>query len=107
MAVALGNLGCAVDASDTAAALYDRGVGAEPHGAAEVAAGLPLLQLVALEPFGHQADHRLRRGAEFRRVRLSDAAEIARSLDHGHLHAETDAEVGHFALARELRCADL
>ena len=28
-------------------------------------------------------------------------------LDHRHLHAEADAEIGHLALARELRREDL
>ena len=83
-----------------------RRIGAEPHGAAEVAVGRALLQRVALEPFGHQADHRLRRRREFGRVGLGDAAEIARRLDHRHLHAEADAEIRHVALARELRRAD-
>ena len=36
-----------------------------------------------------------------------DADEIARRLDHRHLHAEADAEIRHVALARELRRADL
>ena len=66
-----------------------------------------LLQLVALHPFGHQADHRLARRAEFGRVRLLDAAEVPRRLDHRHLHAEADAEIRDLALAREPRRADL
>ncbi len=82
-------------------------IGAEPHGAAEVAAGSALLQLVALHPFGHQADHRIGGGAELRRVRILDAAEIARGFDDGHLHAEADAEIRHLALARELHRLDL
>ena len=60
-----------------------------------------------LQPFGHQADHRLRRRAELGRVGVLDAAQIARRLDHRHLHAEADAEIRHVALARELRRADL
>ena len=47
------------------------------------------------------------RRAELGGVRLLDADEIARGLDHRHLHAEADAEIRHVALARELRRADL
>ena len=83
-----------------------RRIGAEPHGAAEIAVGGALLQRVALQPFGHQADHRLGRRRELGRVGLGDAAQIARRLDHRHLHAEADAEIRHVALARELRRAD-
>ena len=46
-------------------------------------------------------------GAELGRVGLGDAAQIARRLDHRHLHAEADAEIRHVALARELRRPDL
>ena len=38
---------------------------------------------------------------------LVDAGERARRLDHRHLHAEADAEIGHLALARETRREDL
>ena len=44
--------------------------------------------------------------AELGRIGLLDAAQIARRLDHRHLHAEADAEIRHVALARELRRAD-
>ena len=36
-----------------------------------------------------------------------DAAQIARRLDAGHLHAEADAEIGNVAGAREGRRPDL
>ena len=36
-----------------------------------------------------------------------DAGQRARRLDHRHLHAEADAEIGHLALAGELRRQDL
>ena len=68
---------------------------------------LALLQLVALQPFGHQADDRLLRRAELGRVGILDAAQVARRFDHGHLHAEADAEIRHVAFARELRGLDL
>ena len=54
----------------------------------------------------HQADHRLRCGAELRRVGVLDAGKIALRLDHRHLHAETDAEIRHVAFAGELCRAD-
>src|SRR5262245_64969890 len=108
MAVAPGNLGrVMVEPRYPAAALEHGRIGAEPHGAAEIAVDAALLQLVALHPFGHQPDHRLGRGAELGRVGLLDAAEIARRLDHGHLHAEANPEIGHLPLARELRGEDL
>ena len=100
--VALGDFGRAVNCPDLAAARQQSGIRAEPHGAAEIAAGAALLQLVAFHPFGHQADHRLARGAEFRGIGVLDAAEIARRLDHRHLHAEADAEIRNLALAGEL-----
>src|SRR5690606_22702452 len=80
---------------------------AEPHGAAEVAGRPALLEHVALEPFGHQADDRLLRLAELGRGRVLDAGERAGRLDAGHLHAEADAEVRHLALAGELGSEDL
>ena len=36
-----------------------------------------------------------------------DAGQVARRLDHRHLHAEADAEIRHVALAGELRRLDL
>src|SRR5215470_7017805 len=108
MAVPFGDFGgAAIDLRHPAAAPERGGISAEPHGAAEIAVLAALLQLVAAQPFRHQADHRLRRRTELGRIGLLDADEIARSLDHGHLHAEADAEIGHVALARELRRADL
>ena len=38
---------------------------------------------------------------------LGDADQVARRLDHRHLHAEADAEVGHAARAREAGRQDL
>src|SRR5262249_39261820 len=107
VAVTLGDLRAAIDAGDAAATLEHCRIRAEPPGAAEVAADAALLQFVALEPFGHQADDRLRRRSELGRVRLGNAAQIARGLDHCHLHAEADAEIRYVALARELCGADL
>src|SRR5262245_26902034 len=108
MTVALGNLGGAiVDLARTAAALQQRWIGPEPHRTAKLAVDAAPLELVALHPLGHQADHRFRRGAELGRVCLFDAAEIARRLDHGHLHPEANPEIRDLARARELRGLDL
>src|SRR5690606_28795601 len=51
-------------------------------------------------PLRHEADDRLLRLAELGRTRMLDA-DGARGLDAGHLHAETDAEIGHLMNARE------
>ena len=109
VAVALGDLGRAVDAPRCGCrARAPRRIGAEPHGAAEVAAVAALLQLVALHPLGHQsrppAPASAPNSVEFACV---DAAQVPRRLDHRHLHAEADAEIRHVALARELRRPDL
>ena len=82
-------------------------IGAKAHGATEVVFGVAPFQLVAAHPFGEQPDHRFFGGAEFRRPGATDAGEIARHLDHRHLHAETYAEIGHLALAGELDRRDL
>src|SRR5262245_47585373 len=103
MAVALGDAGIAIDFRDLAARPQYRVIGAEPHRAAKVAAGFANLELIALHPFGHGADDGLHRGTEFSRTRIGDAAEAARRLDAGHLHAETDAEIRYLAGAREGR----
>src|SRR4030081_2270441 len=107
MAVAFRNLGgAAIDFRYPAAALERRGIGAKPHGAAEIAALRPLLQLIAAQPLRHQTDYRFGRGAELGGIGPFDADQIARRLDHRHLHAEADAKIGYVALACELRRAD-
>src|SRR5262245_19405027 len=68
VAVALGYVGRAVDTGDAAVAREVSRIGAEAHGSAEVAALASLLELVALHPFGHEADDRLRRLAELGRA---------------------------------------
>src|SRR6478735_4052793 len=108
VAMALGNLGrAAIDLRDAAAAVERRGIGAETHRAAEIAGLGALLELVAAQPFGHQADQRLLGRAELGGVGVLDADEVSCGFDHRHLHAEADAEIWHVALARELRRADL
>src|SRR3546814_12490846 len=61
------------------------------------------LDLVAARPLGHQADHRIAGRAELGGARLRQPGQVAGRLDHRHLHAETDADIGNLALARELR----
>src|SRR6266849_6627907 len=78
VAVALRDFARPIDVGDAGATLEQRWI------AAEIAIPRAFLQLVALEPFGHEADDRLARRAELARVRLLDAAQIARRLDHGH-----------------------
>src|SRR5216684_2611984 len=108
VAMALADLRrAAVDLADAAAAREHRLVGAEPHGAAEIAAGLTLLQHVAAHPLGHEPDHRVLARPELGRARALEPGEVARRLDHRHLHAEADAEIGHEPLARETRGLDL
>src|SRR5829696_7222935 len=99
MAVALRDLGRAVDLGNLAALSQTRRISAEAHGAAEIAVGGARLQLVAFEPLGQKPDDWLGRRAELRRVGLLDPGERARRLDHRHLHPETDAEIRDLALA--------
>src|SRR5260370_27024741 len=107
MAVALRNLdGAAIDLRYPAAALEHRGISSKAHGAAEVAGLRALLKLIAAQPLRHQADQGFGRGTELRGVRLLDADQIARGLDHRQLHPTTDAEIGHVSFAGKLRRAD-
>src|SRR5262249_5488026 len=103
VAVALGNLGCAVvNLGYPAAALKDLRIGAEGPGAAEIPVRAGRVEFVALHPLGHQSAHRLGSRTEFGRVCFLDAAEVARRFDDGHLHPEANPEIRHLALAREL-----
>src|SRR5690606_15926172 len=49
----------------------------------------------------------LLRLAEFGRRSVADAGRVSRALDTRHLHAETDAEERHLALAGEAHAGDL
>src|SRR5262245_9396835 len=106
VAVSLGYFGSAIDLRDPAAPGEHRVVSAQAHGPAEIAADTALLQLVALEPLGHQTNHGLGRAAELGGIGVLDAAEIARGFHHGHLHSETNSEIRHIALAGELNGLD-
>ena len=72
--MALGNLGRSVDRGDVAPRLQPRRIGAEPHGAAEIAVRAALLERIAPEPFRHQADNRRGSRAELGRIRFLDPA---------------------------------
>src|SRR5579863_3086792 len=103
MAVAFRDFGrAAIDRRDPTAAPQARGIGAKPHRSAEIAVLRSLFEFVAAQPFGHQTHDRFWRRTEFGGIGFRDADKIAGSLDHGHLHTETDAEIRHVALAREL-----
>src|SRR4029078_3200541 len=93
MTMAFGNFGRPIYLRYAAAAREHCIVGAKPHGTAEIAARAPLLQLVALEPLPHQADDRVGCRAEFCRVGIIDAAQIAFSHEHRHLYSEANAEI--------------
>src|SRR5260221_403612 len=97
----------AVDLARPAAARQPRRIGAQAHGAAEIAAGRALLQHVAAHPLGHEPDHRVLARPELGRARAREPGQVARRLDHRHLHAEADAEKRHAPLAREARRLDL
>src|SRR5690349_19760206 len=76
-------------------------IGTEAHRAAQVAVDRTLLELVAAQPLRHQSDHRMVGRTELARRGRLDSEQIARGLDHSHLHAEADAEEWHLALSRE------
>src|ERR1051326_6606633 len=75
---------------------------AQAHGAPELGLLGALLDAAgAVEPLGDERDHRVRRvGVELGAVRAGEAADVARELDRGELHAEADAQIRHAVLAR-------
>src|ERR1700761_4652818 len=93
----------AVDVGDATAGCQDTRIGPKTHASALIGIGGALLHFIALHPFGHQTDDRIRRVAELRRTRLLDARDVARGFDHGHLHPEANAEIRHIAFARKTR----
>src|SRR5215510_317805 len=107
MAVPLRNFCGAIDLRYPTAPREYRIVSTEPHGATEISARTALLQLIAFQPLGHETDHRLRCRAELSGIGVFDAAQIARGLQHRHLHPETNTEIRDMALACELRRFDL
>ena len=107
MAVTFADLFAAIDPVHAAAGIDQAIVGPQPHGTAHVAALLAALDPAFAFPFGHQADHRLGTGPELGRAGTFDASQIAGRLDHRHLHAEADAEIGNTAFASQLHRRDL
>ena len=107
VAMAFADLGVAVDGGDFALRIERRLVGAEAHGAAQVAGLAALLQLVALQPFGHQADNWVFGLPELGGACALETSLIARRFNAGHLHAEADAEERRIVLARERHSSDL
>ena len=97
----------AIDVAHLAIACEMGVIGAQAHGAAQIAALVAPLDDVAPHPFRHETDHGVFAGAEFRRARAGDTGQVASRLDHCHLHAEADAEIGHVALAGETCGMDL
>ena len=107
VAMALGDMGSAIDVGHAAAPRQLGGIGAQPHGAAQVALSGARLGVVALDPLGHHANHRLAGRTEFGGGGVLDTGSVAGGFDAGHLHAETDAEIGHVLDAGEARRLDL
>src|SRR3954463_719698 len=92
MPMALADLEVAVDAMCERVGLDLAGPRAQAHGAAELVDAAQLAQLI---------DDAVRGGlVELARVRAFEHAHVARKLDAGRLHAEANAEVGDFLLAR-------
>src|SRR6185312_8630194 len=92
MAMTLADLGGAVSLGGDRIGLQDARPCAETHGAAH---------LFNADEFAEFVDDAVRRGrVELTGVRLRQAADVARVLDAGGLHAEADTEVGHLLFAR-------
>src|SRR5438270_9249940 len=107
MAVAFADQVSAVDRADHAVSVELRGIGAEPHGPAEVSSGRSLLQPFLAHPFGDHADDWLGRLTELGGRCFADPRLVPRRLDAGHLHAEAYSEERNFAFPRELDRGDL
>src|SRR5262249_41986149 len=104
-----------VDLVAVSVALADDSFAVEARGAR------PLAQQNRIQPQPHrpalvrqrpllrqQVDHEVRRvRREFRRIRAGQPAHVARELDHGALHTQTDAEVWKPLLARVADRLDL
>ena len=93
MAVAFLDFGqVVVGGADAGAFEQHRGVGADAHGAAHVAAGAAAFDFVAAGPLREKADDGVFGRAEFGAGRVWNVGEVSGALDDGHLHAEADAE---------------
>ncbi len=108
MPVALRDSARPVDGGDVAVGAEHGFIGAQAHGAAEIALGVAaLLEAFGAHPFGDQADHGLLRLAEFGAARAFEPGGVPRRLDAGHLHAQANAEEGDASLAGEADRGDL
>src|SRR5882762_4070110 len=94
----------AVDLAREAPGLERSALGAKTHRPAEIGFFVPALNAaVAVLPFGHERNHRVRRVAvEFRAVRARKPDDVPRELVHRELHAQADAEIRDLVLARVL-----
>src|SRR6266566_5992247 len=81
----------------------------QTHAAADVAADRTfLLAAFGRDPLRHHGNDRVRRlRIELGAVRALEAGDVARVLDHRHLHAEADTEIGDAARARKVDRFDL
>ena len=100
MTVAFLDCGGAVNLGHFRAFLKLRRISAQPHGAAFVVVHLAGDLVVALNPFLQVVNHGGKAFAaglviEFLGTGIGDPRQIARGLDHRHLHAQTDAQIRH------------
>src|SRR5690349_7742972 len=97
MAVPLADPLLAVDATHYAVGFQHAFLAAQPHRATQVGLGIAPLDLaVTVLPLGDQRNDRVRRvRVEFGAVRTHETGYVARVLNDGELHAETDTEIRH------------
>src|SRR5215471_21207096 len=90
-----------VDLTGHRAGLEQAILSAESHGTAQVGGRVPALYpAVAVLPLGDERDHGMRGvPVELGAMGVGKARHIARVLDDGELHAETDPQVGNTVLA--------
>ena len=109
MPVTFDDLILAVDSVRQAAGNEPALLTAKTHGAAEIRVLAALLEAAVLAtPFGDQGDDRVAcMLREFRRMRTLEPCHVARELDDGNLHAQTDPQVGNAVLAGIAHRGDL
>ena len=109
MAVPLGNGFFPVDLPRARTGCQQHFLRAETHrGALRRALIAHLVAAKRVLPFRNERNDRMRGGAvELGAVRIRQAKHVAPVFDDGHLHAQTDSEIWHALLARELHRLDL
>ena len=109
MAMALADLGLAIDGPRQAAGLQAAVLATEAHGAAQVSVLIAALHLAGLgQPLGDQGYDRMGGlGIELGAVGTLQAGHVAGVFDDGHLHAEADPQVGDAVLAGVAHRLDL